>query len=253
MTNTEFHVSKENTIKKLNLVVQTVLVNEFHEDTKKKIAELGITLAKNVNNQRRGVYELLDNFDDFKESYDPAAPKYASQGAPMDTDVRVLHNAILQNLSEIIAESKATPYDVINPMNNKKLPMEVKEGFDAVTKEIVSIAEEMIAVIQESDKIEVEETTPPVDPPAETKIIKHKLTEEDFDNNPELNNRGLNVGDEIDIDEKLLFDEEYFARENLGTDKTPAPPVDPPAVTPIEEIQKQNDKEKKGSRKDKKK
>lgn len=141
MTQYQFHEQKENQIKSLNVIIQSVKANPFLQNEKEKIIAHAAQAIDSINIIRTEVYKQLDNMDFSPENYDHNNANNAAFAIRL-RDVNklpTLKNQMTTELSVIISQMEKETVDKI-----------VQQNFQAFTKNNVTKAlhESVISLVE---------------------------------------------------------------------------------------------------------
>lgn len=230
----DFNIVKEGQQKQINVAIQTVKANNFEEHVKEAFSIKGEALINEINGQRKAIYKELEDFD-FEDKYDHTDDK--NEGIVVEKtgdDTSKVQHSISEILSKVISdlENENTQY-VMGP--NMEKSKTTKGMFAAFNAHIIDCLNELINHIKDAHNEKVGELTKEEGEIDENE--KYTLTEEDFKNNPDLEEQGLKPGDEITMGEAL--------KTECEETKEPYFPKGGATSIPQGEIEAQNKEEKK--------
>lgn len=223
MNVSNYHVLKESQEKKVNKAIQLIRKNNFTEEQKENWITGAMKLVTIIRKQRQIVYLDTEEVEQKFEDYNPEAESNEVLVIVVDDLTQVKHqvadllNSVILDEKLVTIESLVATRTVKESFDNPKMGVpqnrdslvygKVKdvEAYKDLSVELFSNCSDGISIMIEPEQEDLpglgenmkRETV--IDEPVVNDGLLHKLTQEDFDNNPELNNMGLNVGDEVSI------------------------------------------------------
>lgn len=207
MKSSQLHILKQGHLKKIIDIASLTSKISHKEGVAEAIVAACNKASKAIVQQRKNLYKDLEDFDyNIEVEHKAPTPKETGDDSLVaETAILVLVNQILKDNESVIAGK------IVNDMTNKKLS-DIKLYEDPavdILEALLDIHAEVSSQFPETGQEKKE-------------VITHTLTENDFDNNPDLNNAGLNVGDEVEIPKKDLdFD---ALTEKIIEDQQALPP-----------------------------
>jgi hypothetical protein len=210
MKSSQFHILKQRHQKMIAEIVSLTSKISHKEDVVKNIVAACNKASKALVLQRKYIYKDLEDFDyNIEVNHKVPTPKEKGDDSLITETTILVHVNKMLKENEVIIAGK-----IVNEMTNKKL-----SDTKLYEHPAVDILEALLDIHAEaSSEFETGE------------VIEHQLTEEDFDNNPDLNNAGLNVGDKVDVMKMDPPSEEDFEKlvEKIKEKFKDETKVDPP-------------------------